>query len=214
MPHIPLSTQVHETSHIYPGAKIGENCIIKEGAIIRHNVTLGDNCYVGPYAVLGEPGEHLNHHRPPGSMTPKGKLTIGEKNRISEYCRIQSPCNGDITRIGNSCYLMAGVHIGHDAQIADNVIIAPNAVIGGGAILEEYVGIGINAMVHQRATVPRGTMLGMGAKFTKHCDPGPFKVIVNTSEVKRWNSVGMERAGMSKSEIEKLISTQSMIYPT
>jgi len=208
-----MDYQRHETAIIEPGAKIGKGTVIKQGAIIRYNATIGENCYIGPYCVIGEPGEHAEHHNGEKGFDPKGSVSIGDNCRLSERVSIQSPCNGELTAIGNNCYLMNGTHVGHDAHLADNVTAAPGTVIGGGAVIHGRATLGMNSAVHQRTEVPPGTILGMLSAFLRSCKPGPWKKVVSAGVVQGWNVIGMERAGMDNEEITDMIAKQQIIYP-
>lgn len=208
-----MDYQRHESSHIYPHSKIGKGTIISEGAIIHHNVTIGENCYIGPYAVIGEPGEHLGHHNSKHGYTAQGHVVIGCNTRLSEFVRVQSPCDRKITHIGNDCLLMAGVHIGHDCFIGDFVNIAPNAVICGNVTIKNRVGIGCNAVIHQRQTIEIGVMIGAGSFVSKTHKSSPWKIIYgNPAMVHGWNIIGMERAGLKMSDIP-IEDRKEIIYP-
>lgn len=130
--------------------------VIHPTAIIYPGVALGENVWVGAFAVVGSPGELR------GEWSGEGMVSVGDGTVIRERTVIQGPA-----RIGRDCYLMDGVHIAHDNQIGDRVTIAPHAAFAGHVTVEDDATIGIGVSVHQHRTIGRGAMVGMGAVVTK-----------------------------------------------
>ena len=133
--------------------------IIHPTAIIGDNVILGDNNYIGPYCIIGEPAEHKKYWN-----KEIGKVIIGDNNIITGLVTIDAGTEHP-TIINNCCFIMKHAHIGHDCIIWDNVTISCGAKIGGHSIIHEYSNIGLNAVLHQFATILRGCMIGASAFF-------------------------------------------------
>lgn len=138
------------TSERFPGNDIHPT------AVIGPNVTMGTGNYIGPYCVIGMPGEHREKWG-----EDKG-VVILSSTIITGMATIDSGVNHP-TFIGVGVFIMKHAHIGHDAFLSDNVTISCGAKIGGHAIVEEYANIGLNAVVHQYHSVRRWCMIGMGA---------------------------------------------------
>jgi acetyltransferase-like isoleucine patch superfamily enzyme len=66
------------------------------------------------------------------------------------------------TRLGK-CWLMKGVHIGHDAVIGDGCELAPHCSVGGHVTLGRNVRVGQGALFKPFVTVGDGARIGMGA---------------------------------------------------
>lgn len=137
-------------------------------AIIGDNVILGDNNYIGPYCIIGDPAEHKKY------WPQQGKIKIGNGNIITGLVSIDAGTE-DTTTIGNGCFIMKHAHIGHDCFIQDFVTISCGAKIGGHSVIKEYSNIGLNAVLHQFTTIERGCMIGASAfikglteEFTKY----------------------------------------------
>ncbi len=45
-----------------------------------------------------------------------------------------------ITKIGNNCLIMIGVHIGHDCIIGNNVVFSNNVTFAGHCRIDDYRG--------------------------------------------------------------------------
>lgn len=136
-------------------------------AVIGKNVTIEEDVYIGPYCVIGMPAEW------------KGKEDIDQGVLIKKGTRITGLVTIDsgverITTIGENCYLMKHSHVGHDAQLKDNVTLSCGAKIGGHSIIESNTNIGLNAVVHQKVTVPEGCMIGASGFVGKKSILKPF----------------------------------------
>jgi UDP-N-acetylglucosamine acyltransferase len=140
---------------------------IHSTAVIGKNVTIEDDVYIGPYCVIGMPAEWKGKED-----VDKGVL-IKKGTRITGLVTIDSGVE-KITTIGENCYLMKHSHVGHDAQLKDNVTLSCGAKIGGHSIIEDNTNIGLNAVIHQKVIVPEGCMIGASAFVGKKSVLKPF----------------------------------------
>jgi UDP-N-acetylglucosamine acyltransferase len=222
MKPVPSTNRIHSDAQVSPMAILGKNNVICKGAIIHANVILGDNNYIGPYVVLGEPGEY--RHAPvienvawecDGSTTvflrAEGKVIIGNRNRLSEFVNVQLPVLTDCTRIGSDCYIMAKTHVAHDCTLGDYVTIAPGTVLGGRVRIQDRANLGINASIHPRIEVGTGAMIGMGAVITKPVYP--WTKVVSVNKVLGWNMRGMDKAGWTPEEIQVFVTANKTYIP-
>jgi len=156
--------RIDSTAIIEPGAVIGTGNTIGAYTVIRANVVIGDNNYIAPHVVIGEPAEYRVH--------PKGKtdtkVIIGNRNRISEFVAIQAGILKAATVIRDNCYIMHGCHIAHDNALNDNIIIAPLCSLGGMVSIGTGANLGQGVIIHPRLRVGRGAMVGMNATVTKN----------------------------------------------
>jgi UDP-N-acetylglucosamine acyltransferase len=144
---------IHETVVIYPGVIIGKGNVI------------------GPYCIIGAPAEWR------GNDHVKGSVIIGNDNHITGHCTIDSGAIGS-TVILDRCYIMKGVHIGHNARIMSRVTLSCHSIIGGHSVIEQDVNIGLGAIIHQKKEIPEGCMIGMGAIVTKGLELKPYHTYV------------------------------------
>jgi UDP-N-acetylglucosamine acyltransferase len=176
---------------IEEGAVIGDDCEIRSHAVVKSGVVLGDGNRVHEGAVLG--GE-------PQDLSFKGGETgvvIGSRNVFREGVTVhRSTKKGGVTRVGSDCFLMAYVHLGHDNQIGDGVIIANNAALGGHVQVGDRAFVSGNVGVHQFCRIGRLAMLGGGSKAVQDCLP----FVISDGHIARahgLNVVGLRRAGIS-----------------
>jgi len=69
--------------------------------------------------------------------------------------------------IGNNVTLWSGNHIGHDSVIEDHCFIAPCVVISGHVHIHKYCFIGVNATLRNSITIAPETLIGAGAIIMK-----------------------------------------------
>lgn len=135
--------------------------MIHPTAIIYPNVTIGENVEIGAYCIIGAPAESKRFWNIEG----KG-VVIKDNTIITGHVTIDAGTEKP-TIIGSDCFIMKGVHIGHDATIKNNVTLSPHVVIGGHVTVEDNVNMGIASVVHQRQIIPRNCMIGMNTTITK-----------------------------------------------
>lgn len=114
--------------NIEPG--IGKETYVSEQAVVIGNVKIGDNCYIGPGAILR--GDH-------------GSIAIGAGTAVEEGVVIHAP-PGEVCRIGEKVTLGHGAII-HSSSIGDF------SVIGMGAIISLYSQIGTETIIAEGSIV-------------------------------------------------------------
>lgn len=131
---------VHKTSKIHPSAEIcayaviGENVeigagtIIESHAVIQGPTKIGINNHIYSFASIGGDPQDISY-----SEGQESNLIIGDNNLIREFCTINRGTEKEnaVTRIGSNNMLMAYVHIAHDCEVGDHVIMSNNASLAG-----------------------------------------------------------------------------------
>jgi acetyltransferase-like isoleucine patch superfamily enzyme len=95
---------------------------------------------------------------------------IHAEARINAFVTIDSGVRAP-TMVGRS-FLMAHVHVGHDARIGDGCELAPGARVGGFAVIEDGAKLGMNAVVLPHRRIGEGARIGAGAVVTKDVPAG------------------------------------------
>lgn len=162
--------------------------LIDPTAVIWPGVELGENVQIGPYAVIGAPGEARHP-----VIKPSGRVRIGDNTVISEHARIQSGINGT-TEVGANCLIMGGGHISHDCHLGDFVTTAANIALGGHTTLEDFVFVGTSACTHQEAVMLEGSLLGSGSFLKGTADE--WEIYVGSPA----KSIGINRIGRNRYE--------------
>lgn len=164
-------TFIHPTSVIYP------------------NVEIGENCYIGPFCVIGAPPEHRDVW--PGEGLG---VKIYDNVVLHKAVVIDSGIERK-TSIWHNVVAMSGTHIGHDAFISPDVTLAPGAKIGGHSVVFREANIGMGAIVHQKCDIPSRCMVGMGSVITK-------AVAARMGGCETWAGNPARKLGMNKKYVK------------
>lgn len=141
--------------------------LIHSTAVVGSNVIIEDDVYIGPYCIIGFAPEWK------GKEDQDFGVLIKKGSRITGMVTIDSGAEKQ-TVIGENCYLMKHSHVGHDAQLGNNVTLSCGAKIGGHSIIGEKTNIGLNAVIHQKVSIPEGCMIGASAFVGKKSVLKPF----------------------------------------
>jgi UDP-3-O-[3-hydroxymyristoyl] glucosamine N-acyltransferase len=135
--------------------RLGENCRIYPRAVVYTGTTLGNGVLVHAGAVLGADGFGYVRDSATGAYTQfpqQGTLAIGDDVEIGANSTIDRGALAE-TRIGRGTKIDNLVHIGHNCNIGEDVIIVSgtgisgSSTVGNGAVLAGQVGIGDHAHI-------------------------------------------------------------------
>ena len=177
-----MSSSIHSTAIVEDGAtlgvyvKIGPYCVVggeaKLGdgvelishAIVTGRTTLGARSQVFPFASIGHRPQDLKY------AGEASTLEIGENTTIREHVTISpgTAGGGMVTRIGNNCLIMIGVHIGHDCIIGNNVILSNNVTFAGHCHIDDYVVMSGYSGATQFVHIGKHAFVGGLTKVEKH----------------------------------------------
>ena len=133
------------------------------------------------------------------------ELVIGRDNPIREHVTMHpgTAGGGGITRVGDDGLFMAAIHVAHDCQVGDGVIMANNATLGGHVEVQDHAFLGGLCAVHQFVRIGRQAMIG-GLSGVEH-DVIPYGMVIgNRAQLNGLNIVGMQRRGFARDEIQAL----------
>ncbi len=155
-------TWIGAGSAIGSGVVIGEGCRIFPRVTIYPGTRIGNRVIVHAGAVLGSDG--FGYVRDPESgryekFPQIGTLEIADDVEIGANTTIDRGAL-EVTRVGRGTKIDNLVHIGHNCQIGENVIIAAQAGFSGSIVIEDNVVIGGQVGVGEHARIAEGVMLG------------------------------------------------------
>ncbi len=216
---------IHPTALVAPGASLGEGvsigpfCIVGPNAVIEDRARLvshvvvdghtriGADATLFPFATIGLAPQDLKYKGEPTTCE------IGAGTQIREHCSVHrgTATGAGATRVGAHCMLMAVVHVAHDCQLGDHVIVANNVVMGGHVHIGDHAVIGGSAALHQYVRIGRAAMVG-GVSGVEG-DIIPFgSVIGNRARLAGLNVVGLRRRGFDKADIQRLRAAFRMLF--
>lgn len=173
--------------------RIGAGTIVESHARIGSpfgSVTIGDENFIQAGAVLGGPPQDHSYRE---SDT---RLQIGNHNRIGEYATISlgTEKGGGVTRIGSHNFIMAYAHLGHDCQLADQIVITNGTQLAGHVVVEEHALLSGLAGVTQFVRLGAYSFLVAGSFANK--DIPPYTIAEGHWAAPRAvNKIGLRRAG-------------------
>jgi len=189
--------------------KIGADTKIEPHAVVNGPTTIGERNLIGSFATVGGAPQDINYKGEPT------ELIVGNDNQIREYASIHrgTPGGRGKTVIKNNCLLMAYIHIAHDCQIGNHVIMANVATLAGHVQVEDRAAIGGLVAIHQFVRV--GAYSYIGGVSGVGLDIPPFVIVAgirDQTRVSGINKVGLRRAGYSREVISNLDSVFRIIY--
>ena len=210
---------------IHPEAKIGENCEIGPFCYIDANVELGDNnrlmnsvtllsgARIGkgntffPGAVIGAVPQDLKFR---GEVTT---AEVGDNNTIREFVTFNRGTVQDIgkTVLGDGNWIMAYVHLAHDCVIGNNTTFANNVILAGHVHIEDHVVMGGAAMVYQFVRIGAYTMVGYCAGVKQNVPPYSL-VVESPARIAGINLEGLKRHHFSTDDIAAIKRRHHHLY--
>jgi UDP-3-O-[3-hydroxymyristoyl] glucosamine N-acyltransferase len=165
---------IGESAQIGEGTSLGEGCVIGAGVVLgRHcqiypnvsiypETTVGDRVIVHAGAVLGSDGFGYVRDRKTGhyeKFPQVGRLVIEDDVEIGANATIDRGAL-DETRIRRGTKIDNLVHIGHNCQIGEDVVIAAQTGLSGSIVIENGVVLGGQVGIGEHARIEEGVMLG------------------------------------------------------
>lgn len=210
-------TVIHPSAVIAPGAELDHGVQVGPYAVIGPQVRIGRDSSIGPHSVIegcttigceNEIFQFASVGAIPQDKKYQGEdssLAIGDRNTIREFAtlNIGTTGGGMVTRIGNDNLFMVYSHVGHDCQIGNNVILANCATLAGHVILEDYVGVGGLAAIHQFTRIGESAYLGGGAMVS--LDVPPYCMAQgDRARLFGLNLIGLKRRGFGEEQLGAL----------
>ena len=220
-----MTSEIHPTAIIEPGAEIddgasvGPFCIVRDGVRIRKgtqlmsnvivegNTEIGENCTIYPFTSIGLAPQDLKYR---GEKTG---IRIGTNNTIREYVTVhRASVGGDgLTTIGDNNFLMAYVHIAHDCKIGHSVIMSNVATLAGHVAVEDHAYIGGLVAVHQFTRIGAYAMVGGFSGIGQDIPP---YTMASGARAKLFglNAIGLKRHGFTDSVINDLKKAYKILF--
>jgi UDP-3-O-[3-hydroxymyristoyl] glucosamine N-acyltransferase len=142
--------------------KIGDDCEIYPNVTLYPGTTLGDRVIVHAGAVLGSDGFGYVRDRKTGryeKFPQVGRLVIEDDVEIGANATIDRGAL-DETRIHRGTKIDNLVHIGHNCQLGEDVVIAAQTGLSGSIVIEDGVVLGGQVGIGEHARIEAGVMLG------------------------------------------------------
>lgn len=205
MAQLGMDVNIGPYAMVDSGTVIGDRNRVMAHAHIMPGAILGADCQVFQGAAIGGPPQHIDFEE------HETKVTIGNGTVIREYVTVNRGMRERGTIIGSQVYLMAYVHVGHDCRIGDQVILANGVQLGGFVQIDEFASVGGLTPVHQQCHVGAHAFVGGGFRVVQDVPP----YILATGEPLGYsglNVVGLRRRGIPAEVRAQLKRAYQLIY--
>jgi UDP-N-acetylglucosamine acyltransferase len=220
-------SKIHPTAVIDPKAELHPSVEVGPYSVIGAGVSLDEDCWVGPHAVLQGPMRMGKRNRvfqfasvgeisqdKSARRDDPTRVEIGDDNVIREYVTIQRGTLKEqqgLTRIGNDNWIMAYCHIAHDCFIDDHTIFANGTTLAGHVHVEDYVVFGGATLIHQYCRIGAHSFSAGGAGITR--DVPPFVVVQgNPAGPRGVNLEGIRRRNFSAEDISDIKAAYRTLF--
>lgn len=193
--------------HVGPDVQIGDGARLVSHVVVDGDTTIGEGVVLYPFCTVGLAPQDLKYKGEPT------RCEIGARTQVREHCTVHrgTITGSGLTRVGAGCLLMAVVHVAHDCDIGDGVVIANNVVMGGHVSIGANAVIGGAAAIHQFVRIGRGAMVG-GVSGVE-ADVIPFgSVIGNRARLAGLNVIGLRRRGVERAQLLMLRAAVRQLF--
>ena len=145
--------------------KVGHDCVLHPGVVLYDDVRLGDRVILHAGVCIGADGfgyvrdtEKGDHHKFP----QRGTVVIEDDVELGAHTCVDRAALGQ-TRIGRGTKIDNMVHVGHNCNIGERVVIAAQTGISGSVTIEDDVVIGGQVGFGDHIRVLSGAVIGSKA---------------------------------------------------
>ena len=151
---------LHAGVSVGPGSIVGDDCVLDPGVTLYAKVVIGDRAILHAGSVIGADGFGFVFEQGRYQKFPQvGGVRIGDDVEIGANTTIDRGALGD-TVLGDGVKLDNLVHIGHNCQLGNHVVIAAQTGLSGGVVVEDYVVMGGQVGIGEKARIGSQAMIG------------------------------------------------------
>ena len=161
--HIGAGTRVEAGVVIGDNVSVGRDCVLHPGVVLYDNVTVGDRVVLHAGVSIGADGfgyvrGDVSYHKFPqvGTVVIEDDVELGAQTCVDRAALGQ-------TRIGKGTKIDNMVHVGHNCDIGEHVVIAAQTGISGSVTIEDDCVIGGQVGFGDHIRVQSGAVIGSKA---------------------------------------------------
>lgn len=158
-----IGSELRNGVSIGENVSIGNDCVLHPNVVIYDNVTIGDRVILHAGVVVGADGfgyvrGDMGYHKFPqiGTVSIEDDVELGANTTVDRGALGR-------TRIGKGTKLDNMVHVGHNCDIGERVVIAAQTGISGSVIIEDDCVIGGQVGFGDHIRVQSGAVIGSKA---------------------------------------------------
>lgn len=211
---------VHPKARVAEGVRIGPGCVIGENVSIGAGTTFESNVFVGGWTDIGAGNRFSSFSsigtepQDVGYKDEETHVRIGDWNIFREFVTVNRGTvkGGGLTKIGDDGYFMAYVHIAHDCQVGNRVILINAATLGGHVEVGDGVMMSAFSAVHQFSRIGQSAFIGGFSVITK--DVVPYCKVAGQRPVHILgpNAIGLRRIGFGGERIRVIKAVFDILF--
>ena len=155
-------TRIGAVTVIGAHVRIGRDCRLYPSVTLYPGTRVGDRVVIHAGAVLGSDGFGYVRDRKTGryeKFPQIGRLEIEDEVEIGANSTVDRGAL-EVTRIGRGTKIDNLVHVGHNVQIGEDVVIAAQTGLSGSAVIADGVVIGGQVGIADHVRIEAGAILG------------------------------------------------------
>ena len=155
-------TRIGAVTVIGAHVRIGRECRLYPNVTLYPGTRVGDRVVIHAGAVLGSDGFGYVRDRKTGryeKFPQIGRLEIEDEVEIGANSTVDRGAL-EVTRIGRGTKIDNLVHVGHNVQIGEDVVIAAQTGLSGSAVIADGVVIGGQVGIADHVRIEAGAILG------------------------------------------------------
>jgi UDP-N-acetylglucosamine acyltransferase len=219
-----MTRKIHPTAIVDPAAKLGDGAEIGPFSVIGPDVEIGagtrlaervsilgwthigEECEIHPGAVIGGKPQDLKF------KGDRSDVIVGDRTVIRECVTIhRATFEGEETRVGGGCLLMAYSHVAHNCVVGNGVILGNSVALAGHVAIEDEAVVGGLTGIHQFVRV--GYRAYVGGMAAVRLDIVPFTLSGgHPCRLLGLNVIGLRRKGYSQEEIDDLQKAYRILF--
>jgi UDP-3-O-[3-hydroxymyristoyl] glucosamine N-acyltransferase len=156
-------TRVEAGAVIGTNVTVGNDCVIHPNVVLYDGVEIGDRVVLHAGVCIGADGfgyvrDEMGYHKFP----QVGTVVIEDDVELGAHTCVDRAALGR-TRIGKGTKLDNMVHVGHNCDIGERVVIAAQTGISGSVVIEDDAVIGGQVGFGDHTRVQKGAIIGSKA---------------------------------------------------
>jgi UDP-3-O-[3-hydroxymyristoyl] glucosamine N-acyltransferase len=161
--HVGAYTRIEAGVVIGANVRVGDNCVLHPNVVLYDGVQVGDRVILHAAVCVGADGfGYVRHDHGYHKFPQIGTVVIEDDVELGAHTCVDRAALGR-TRIGRGTKLDNMVHVGHNCDIGERVVIAAQTGISGSVVIEDDAIIGGQVGFGDHTRVQKGAFIGSKA---------------------------------------------------
>jgi UDP-3-O-[3-hydroxymyristoyl] glucosamine N-acyltransferase len=161
--HVGAFTRIEAGVVVGANVNIGDDCVLHPNVVLYDGVTIGNRVILHAAVCIGADGfGYVRHDHGYHKFPQIGTVVIEDDVELGAHTCVDRAALGR-TRIGRGTKLDNMVHVGHNCDIGERVVIAAQTGISGSVVIEDDAVIGGQVGFGDHTRVQKGAVIGSKA---------------------------------------------------